>query len=286
MTTDSHDPRVPESVLPHTLSARKVHLGYRDRPIIEALNVEIPHSRITAIVGPNACGKSTLLRGLSRLLAPSAGQIVLDGRDIHSLGTRDVATILSLLPQTPQAPDGITVADLVGRGRYPHQGWFRKWTDADDAIVDAAMAATGVQDLAHRNIDELSGGQRQRVWIAMTLAQGTDMLLLDEPTTYLDITHQIEVLDLLVDVNAAGTTVIMVLHDLNLASRYADHIIAMKEGRIIAEGTPQEVITSHLVREVFDLESLVTADPISGSPTVVPIGRHHRPEGTQRGSAN
>ncbi|MCC4909224.1 ABC transporter ATP-binding protein [Microbacterium sp. cx-59] len=286
MTADSPDPTAPEGVSAHTLSAQDVHLGYRDRSIIEALDVEVPRSRITAIVGPNACGKSTLLRGLSRLLVPSAGHIMLDGRDIHSMPTRDVATILSLLPQTPQAPEGITVADLVGRGRYPHQGWFRKWTDADDAIVEAAMAATGIRDLASRSIDELSGGQRQRVWIAMALAQGTDMLLLDEPTTYLDITHQIEVLDLLVDVNAAGTTVIMVLHDLNLASRYADHIIAMKEGRIVAEGTPREVITSRLVREVFDLESLVTSDPVSGSPTVAPIGRHHRPEAPQQGNAS
>ncbi|MDN4639862.1 ABC transporter ATP-binding protein [Agreia sp. PsM10] len=261
---------------PHSLAASELSLGYRDRPIIDGLTVEIPDARITAIVGPNACGKSTLLRGLSRLLAPGAGQVLLDGRDIHSMATRDVATLLSLLPQTPQAPDGISVADLVGRGRYPHQGWFRKWTDDDDDIVESAMEATGVRDLADRSVDELSGGQRQRAWIAMALAQRTDLLLLDEPTTYLDITHQIEVLDLLVDVNASGTTVVMVLHDLNLASRYADHMIAMRDGRVVAEGAPGEVVTPQLMRDVFELDALVLPDAVTGSPTVVPLGRHHR----------
>lgn len=262
----------------HSLSARNLTLGYRDRHVVEGLDVEIPDGRITAIVGPNACGKSTLLRGLSRLLAPVSGEVLLDGTDIQSMSTRDVARVLSLLPQTPQAPDGITVADLVGRGRYPHQGWFRRWTGEDDAIVEAAMVATGVLPLASRNVEELSGGQRQRAWIAMTLAQRADILLLDEPTTYLDITHQIEVLDLLVDVNReSGTTVVMVLHDLDLACRYADHLVAMRDGRIVAEGAPADVVTSELVLEVFDLESLVLPDPVSGTPTVTAIGRHHRP---------
>jgi iron complex transport system ATP-binding protein len=260
----------------HSLAAHSLALGYRDRHIIDGLDVDIPSARITAIVGPNACGKSTLLRGLSRLLAPTAGEVLLDGQNIQELRTRDVATVLSLLPQTPQAPDSITVADLVGRGRYPHQGWFRKWTSEDDAIVESAMIATGVDSLATRSIDELSGGQRQRAWIAMALAQRTDILLLDEPTTYLDITHQIDVLDLLIDVNkASGTTVVMVLHDLNLACRYADHLIAMRDGKIVAQGAPADIITRELVREVFELDSLIQPDPVSGTPTVVPIGRHH-----------
>jgi iron complex transport system ATP-binding protein len=263
---------------PHSLAAQQLRLGYHERRIIDGVDVEIPDARITAIVGPNACGKSTLLRGLSRLLTPSGGNILLDGKDIQSMRTRDVATVLALLPQAPTAPDGITVADLVGRGRYPHQGWFRTWSAEDDAIVEQAMVATGVLDLAARSLDELSGGQRQRVWIAMALAQQTDILLLDEPTTYLDITHQIEVLDLLLDLNrASGTTIVMVLHDLNLACRYADHLIAMRDGRIVAEGAPNEIVTPELVRATFDLDSLVLPDPVSGTPTVVPIGRHHRP---------
>ena len=262
----------------HSLSTTNLALGYPDRRIIDSLTIDIPPNQITAIVGPNACGKSTLLRGLSRLLAPTAGQVLLDGRDIRAIRTRDVATVLSLLPQTPQAPDGISVADLVGRGRYPHQGWFRTWSAEDDAIVDAAMVATGVQDLAARSIDELSGGQRQRAWIAMVLAQNPEILLLDEPTTYLDITHQIEVLDLLMDVNRqVGTTIVMVLHDLNLACRYADNLIVMRAGAIVVAGAPADIVTPDLVRSVFDLDCLVLPDAVSGTPTVVPIGRHHRP---------
>ncbi|MBA8816806.1 iron complex transport system ATP-binding protein [Microbacterium halimionae] len=261
----------------HSLAAAHLALGYRDRRIIDGLDVEIPAGAITAIVGPNACGKSTLLRGLSRLLAPAEGKVLLDGKDIHSMHTREVATVLGLLPQAPQAPDGISVADLVGRGRYPHQGWFRKWSTEDDEIVHAAMEATSVVSLAARNVDELSGGQRQRVWIAMALAQRAEVLLLDEPTTYLDITHQIEVLDLLVDVNKdSGATIVMVLHDLNLASRYADHLIAMCDGRIVAQGAPTDIVTADLVREVFDLDSVVLPDPVGGTPTVSAIGRHHR----------
>src|SRR6185437_13840595 len=208
------------------------------------------------------CGKSTLLRGLSRLLAPTSGSVLLDGADIRSLPTKEVATRLGLLPQTPTAPDGITVADLVSRGRYPHQGWFRRWTAEDDAAVQEAMAATGVGELADRAIDELSGGQRQRVWIAMALAQQTGILLLDEPTTFLDVAHQVEVLDLLTDLNRARrTTIVMVLHDMNLAARYADHLFAMRDGRIIAAGAPAAVITPALIRDVFDLDCVVIDDP-------------------------
>lgn len=264
-----------EQELP-TLSAQDLVLSYGDRTVVDGLSVTLPAGRITVIVGANACGKSTLLRGLSRLLKPAGGTVLLGGKDIHSRPAREVARILGLLPQTPTAPDGITVADLVGRGRYPHQGWFRQWTPADDDAVASALEATGTLDLADRNVDELSGGQRQRVWIAMALAQETEILLLDEPTTFLDLTHQIEVLDLVTDLNRRnGTTVAIVLHDLNLAARYADHLIAMKAGAIAAQGAPGDVVTEDLVRDVFGLESRVISDPVAGTPMVVPLGRHH-----------
>ena len=258
------------------LSAQNLELAYDERKVVDSLSLTLPAGRITIIVGANACGKSTLLRGLARLLKPSAGAVYLNGKDIHTVPSRQVARTLGLLPQTPTAPEGITVADLVGRGRYPHQGWFRQWTPGDDAAVAAALAATDTVDLAGRNVDELSGGQRQRVWIAMALAQETDILLLDEPTTFLDVTHQIEVLDLITDLNRrAGTTVAIVLHDLNLAARYADHLVAMKDGQIAAEGAPADVVTEELVSTVFGLQSRVIPDPVSGTPMVVPLGRHH-----------
>ncbi|MBG6215967.1 iron complex transport system ATP-binding protein [Arthrobacter sp. CAN_A6] len=261
---------------PHTLQAQSVTLAYNERTVVDGLSVILPAGRITVIVGANASGKSTLLRGLARLLKPTHGTVLLDGEDIHSLSTRSVARTLGLLPQTPVAPDGISVTDLVGRGRYPHQGWFRQWKSSDDDAVADALEATDTLELAERNVDELSGGQRQRVWIAMALAQQTDILLLDEPTTFLDVTHQIEVLDLVTDLNRrAGTTVVIVLHDLNLAARYADHLIAMKDGAIVAEGTPSEVVTRETVGGVFNLECRVIPDPVSGTPMVVPLGRHH-----------
>ncbi|SEA66310.1 ABC transporter ATP-binding protein [Leifsonia sp. 21MFCrub1.1] len=260
------------------LAARDLSLAYEGGVVVDALDLDIPSGRVTAIVGPNACGKSTLLRGLSRLLPPASGSVLLDGSDIHSLPTKQVAQRLGLLPQSPTAPDGITVADLVSRGRYPHQGWFRRWTAADDEAVAEAMTATGVTDLADRPVDELSGGQRQRVWIAMALAQRTDILLLDEPTTFLDLSHQLDVLDLLLDLNAArGTTVVMVLHDLNLAARYAGHLVAMRSGSIVAAGDPAAVVTAELVRDVFGVESVIADDPVTGTPLVVPLGRHHSP---------
>ncbi|NJC23542.1 iron complex transport system ATP-binding protein [Arthrobacter pigmenti] len=258
------------------LNAKNLTLAYEDRRVVEDLTVELPEGKVTVIVGANACGKSTLLRGLARLLKPASGSVLLDGKNIHSLSTRAVAKTLGLLPQTPVAPDGIAVSDLVGRGRYPHQGWFRQWNPDDDAAVAAALQATDTLELADRNVDELSGGQRQRVWIAMALAQQTDILLLDEPTTFLDVSHQVEVLDLITDLNRrAGTTVAIVLHDLNLAARYADHLIAMKGGRIVAQGAPSDVVTEETVGEVFGLQSRVIGDPVSGTPMVVPIGRHH-----------
>ncbi|MFC9034079.1 ABC transporter ATP-binding protein [Streptomyces arboris] len=260
----------------HTLQARDVRLGYGDREIVPGLSVTVPPGRITVIVGPNACGKSTLLRAMARLLAPSAGAVLLDGRSIQEMPTKEVAAVLGILPQSPTAPEGITVSDLVGRGRYPHQGWFRRWGAEDDEAVAQALLSTDVLELADRPVDELSGGQRQRVWIAMALAQRTDILLLDEPTTFLDASHQLDVLDLLTDLNRErGVTMVAVLHDLNLACRYADHMIAMKDGRILAEGRPVDIVTEELVGEVFGMRCSVIEDPASATPMVVPLGRHH-----------
>jgi iron complex transport system ATP-binding protein len=262
------------SPLPSDLSASDLSLSYGGRVVVPSLDVSIPTGQITVIVGANACGKSTLLRGLGRLLKPVSGSVVLDGRDIHSMPTKQVATRLGLLPQTPTAPDGITVADLVGRGRFPHQRWYRQWSPDDADAVARALAVTGTADLADRAVDELSGGQRQRVWIAMTLAQGTPLLLLDEPTTYLDLAHQVEVLDLLADLNEdEGRTIVIVLHDLNLAARYAHHLIAMADGRIVASGTPAEVVTAELVEDVFGLPCRVIPDPLTDTPMVLPRPR-------------
>jgi iron complex transport system ATP-binding protein len=228
-------------------------------------------------VGANACGKSTLLRGLARLLRPRGGTVLLDGEDIHRLPTREVARRLGMLPQQPIAPEGITVADLVGRGRHPHQRWFRQWSTSDEQAVETALAATETADLADRSVDELSGGQRQRVWIALALAQGTDLMLLDEPTTFLDLAHQVEVLDLLAELNdREDRTIVAVLHDLNLACRYAHHLVAMAEGTIVAEGPPADVITAELVSTVFGLECLVVPDPVTTTPLVVPVPARHR----------
>ncbi|SMD14297.1 iron complex transport system ATP-binding protein [Fulvimarina manganoxydans] len=257
------------------LTARALVAGYGDALVLDALDLDVPQGRITAIVGANACGKSTLLRALSRLLKPKHGHVLLDGKDIHKIAPRALAQKLGLLPQSPVAPEGITVLDLVGRGRSPHQGVFTRWTQRDDEAVAAALEATKTVDLANRAVDELSGGQRQRVWIAMALAQETDLLLLDEPTTFLDIRHQVEVLDLLHDLNAArGTTIVMVLHDLNLAARYCDHLIAMTAGRLHASGTSEAVLTEETVRQVFGIGSRIVSDPVSGRPMMVPIGRH------------
>jgi iron complex transport system ATP-binding protein len=260
---------------PHTLIANDLSAGYGETLILDGLDLIVPPGRITVIVGANACGKSTLLRTLSRLLPAKKGEVLLDGKSIHRIPSRDLARTLGLLPQSPIAPEGITVADLVSRGRHPHQGVFSRWTREDDEAVAAALAATKTDDLAERPIDELSGGQRQRVWIAMALAQQTDLLLLDEPTTFLDISHQIEVLDLLTDLNQMrGTTIVMVLHDLNLAARYADHLVAMAKGRLHVAGPPETVLTEDHVRQVFGLESRIIIDPTSGRPAMLPIGRH------------
>ncbi|WP_327252032.1 ABC transporter ATP-binding protein [Streptomyces sp. NBC_01244] len=256
------------------LTAENVTLGYDQRVIAENLSVEIPDNSFTVIVGPNACGKSTLLRALSRMLKPSQGRVLLDGQAIGSMPAKKVAKTLGLLPQSSIAPDGITVADLVSRGRYPHQGLLRQWSGEDERIVEESMASTGVAELADRAVDELSGGQRQRVWIAMALAQQTPLLLLDEPTTYLDIQHQIEVLNLCAELHEdQGRTLVAVLHDLNHAARYATHLIAMRDGKVVAEGPPAEVVTAELVERVFGLRCQVISDPETGTPLVIPAAR-------------
>ncbi|MEU8959167.1 ABC transporter ATP-binding protein [Streptomyces sp. NPDC048518] len=257
------------------LAARGISVGYGSRTVIDDLDVAIPPGVITTIIGPNGCGKSTLLRTLTRLLKPAKGSVVLDGEDIDKLKTRDVAKKMGLLPQAPVAPEGLTVADLVARGRHPHQSWLRQWSSDDADVVAHALAMTGVSDLADRPVDSLSGGQRQRVWISMTLAQGTDLLLLDEPTTYLDLAHAIDVLDLVDDLHESGNTVVMVLHDLNLATRYSDNLVVMKAGSILAQGHPREVITADLLYEAFGLRARVVDDPASDRPLIVPIGRTH-----------
>ncbi|WP_405797826.1 ABC transporter ATP-binding protein [Streptomyces sp. NBC_01506] len=259
------------------LTAHELTLAYDDRTVVHDLELAVPDGRVTVIVGPNACGKSTTLRALGRLMKPKSGSVLLDGAELAGIPTRKIAQSIGLLPQSPTAPEAITVADLVSRGRQPHQRWWQQWSEEDERAVTDAMARTDVTELAERSVDELSGGQRQRVWIAMALAQETDLLLLDEPTTFLDIAHQVEVLDLVRRLNHdQGRTVVIVLHDLNQAARYADHLVAMKEGRIVAEGRPDEVVTAELVREVFGLESVVVPDPVTGSPLVVP-GAPYRP---------
>ncbi|MFI6760873.1 ABC transporter ATP-binding protein [Micromonospora sp. NPDC050417] len=259
------------------LRASDLTLGYDGVVVVDGLEVAIPAGRITVIVGANACGKSTLLQALARLLAPRAGSVRLDGASIQSMPTRQVARKIGILPQSPVAPPGLTVIDLVTRGRAPHQTWWRQWSTQDEQAVTDALASTNMLPHAHRPVDELSGGQRQRAWIAMAIAQETPVLLLDEPTTFLDLAHQIDVLDLIVDLNRQeNRTVVMVLHDLNQASRYADHLIAMKAGQIVRQGSPAEVITTDLVEQVFDLDCQVDVDPVTGTPMIIPMGRHHQ----------
>ncbi|MFX1760549.1 ABC transporter ATPase [Rhodococcus gordoniae] len=278
--TDTHPTPAPapgriEHAAPR-LVAEHIGLGYGDRLIVDDLDLAIPTGVVTTVIGPNGCGKSTLLRALSRLLEPRTGTVLLDGHDITTLRTREVARVLGMLPQAPLAPEGLTVADLVARGRHPHQSWFRQWSSDDEDEVAVALERTGIADLADRPIDELSGGQRQRAWISMALAQGTDILLLDEPTTYLDLAHSVEVLDLVDRLHSElGRTVVMVLHDLNLAVRYSDHLVVMKDGRVVASGVPSEVISVELLREVFDLDASVIDDPVSDRPLIVPIGTRH-----------
>ncbi|WP_077614050.1 ABC transporter ATP-binding protein [Caenibacillus caldisaponilyticus] len=256
------------------LEARAITVAYGDHPIIEALNLEIPKEKITVFIGKNGCGKSTLLSAFARLLKPKAGSVVLNGKDIAKMPTKKVARDLSLLPQAPVAPEGLTVLQLVRQGRYPYQNWLNQWSTDDERAVRHALRVTNLEDLADRPVDSLSGGQRQRAWIAMVLAQETDILLLDEPTTYLDLSHQVEILDLLFALNRAEKrTIAMVLHDINLACRYADHIVAVHNGRIYAQGAPEEIINEQLMRDVFKIEAKIINDPLFGTPMCIPHGR-------------
>lgn len=253
------------------LHAENITAGYGSRTILDGLSLSLPSDRVTTIIGPNGCGKSTLLRTLSRLLTPTSGRVLLGGHPIGELSRRDLARRLAVLPQSPVAPEGMTVADLAARGRQPHQPWYRQWSAEDEAIAADAMKATGVLDLADRPLDELSGGQRQRAWIAMSLAQQTDLLLLDEPTTHLDLAHAVEVLELVVQLRReTGRTIVMVLHDLSLAARFSDHLVVMKDGRVHTEGAPAEILTASLLQDVFGLAARVFADPTDGLPTIVP----------------
>jgi len=254
------------------LRASDVQLAYGEQVVIEGLDLDVVAGTMSAIIGPNGCGKSTLLRALGRLMRPRRGHVVLDGKRIERLPTRAVARAIGVLPQTPVAPEGLTVADLVARGRHPHQAWYRQWSADDEQAVAAALALTDMVDLAERPLDRLSGGQRQRAWIAMALAQETDILLLDEPTTFLDLAYQVEVLELIDRLHVeTGRTVVMVLHDLNLASRFAERLVAMREGRIVAQGRPADVVTVPLLRDVFGLDARVIHD--AGVPLVVPLSR-------------
>ncbi|GGD90986.1 ABC transporter ATP-binding protein [Paenibacillus nasutitermitis] len=252
-------------------------LSYGKKPVFSNLDIRIPQGKITVFIGSNGCGKSTLLRSLARLLKPQEGSIILDGQDIGKLSSKEVARRLAILPQGPVAPEGLTVQQLVKQGRYPYQSFLQQWSLEDEKMVKLALEATHMQEMSNRSVDSLSGGQRQRAWIAMTLAQNTPTILLDEPTTYLDMTHQIEILDLLFDLNEReNRTIVMVLHDINLACRYAHHIVAVKEGKIHAQGEPEKIVNEQLIRDVFDMECQVTADPIFGTPLCIPYGKGRR----------
>ena len=259
------------------LLTHKLSLGYGSHSIVGNLNLAIAAGRITALVGPNGCGKSTLLKGLARLLKPWSGTVYLDGVAIAKHSTKDIAKRLGMLPQSPVAPEGLTVRELVAQGRYPHQGWFQQWSREDEQFTEQALAITGITELGDRPLDSLSGGQRQRAWIAMALAQNTDILLLDEPTTFLDLAHQIEILDLLYDLNQTqGRTIVMVLHDLNQACRYADDLVVMRQGQIYTQGSPDVVMTETMVSEVFGIASQIVSDPMTGTPMCVPVSRRSR----------
>ncbi|MEF3313061.1 ABC transporter ATP-binding protein [Paenibacillus sp. GYB004] len=256
------------------LETNRLTLSYGEQPIIENLDLTIPKGQITVLIGGNGSGKSTLLRSMARLLKPDSGAVLLDGANISSMSTKEVARQLSILPQGPSAPEGLTVLQLVKQGRYPYQSWLKTWSEEDERMVRRALKATGTEELAERAVDSLSGGQRQRAWIAMTLAQGTRTILLDEPTTYLDLTHQIEVLDLLFELNELeNRTIVMVLHDINLACRYAHHIVAVKDKTVYACGKPEEIVDEQLIRHVFEMECRIVPDPEFGTPMCIPLGR-------------
>lgn len=259
---------------PARLEARDLSLGYDGTPVVERLSLAVPDGRVTTVIGPNGCGKSTLLRGMARLLRPLGGAVTLDGEPLARLSTRRIAQRLAVLPQTPTAPEGLTVADLVSRGRHPRQRWYQQFSHTDEHAVQRALEATGVAELADVPVDELSGGQRQRAWISMTLVQDTDIVLLDEPTTYLDLAHQVEILELVHRLHRdLGRTVVMVLHDISLAARFSDHMVAMDAGRIVAQGPPEEIVTAELLAEVFGLQAQIVPEPVTGRPHVIPLAR-------------
>ncbi|MFD2706569.1 MULTISPECIES: ABC transporter ATP-binding protein [Salibacterium] len=264
-----------------TLEAKELTFSYEDTPILDNLSVTVPEGKITVFIGGNGCGKSTLLRSMARILRPQQGTVLLDGAGISQLKTKEVAKKMSILPQGPSAPEGLTVEQLVRQGRYPHQGWLKQWSPQDEEMVQEALTATSMQDLGGQPVDALSGGQRQRAWIAMTLAQGSDTLLLDEPTTYLDMAHQVDVLDLLFELNETeGRTIVMVLHDMNMACRYAHHLVAMQDRDVYAEGRPEDIMTESLVQHVFQMNCHVAADPLFGTPMVIPHGKGRNANGT------
>lgn len=265
------------------LHAENLALAYDSTPIINALHLTIPTGKITALVGPNGCGKSTLLRGLARLLHPKRGHVYLDGKAIHPMPTKELAKQIGILPQSPVAPEGLTVRELVAQGRYPHQSWFQQWSKSDEALTQEAMEITNIVHFADRPLDTLSGGQRQRAWIAMALAQETEILLLDEPTTFLDLSYQIEVLDLLHELNETGRTIVMVLHDLNQACRYAHHLVAMRDGQICVQGEPPTVMTEAMVANVFRVTACIAPDPVTGTPMCIPVGRTKAPRLSHKG---
>jgi iron complex transport system ATP-binding protein len=258
------------------ITAQSLSLAYDKQTIVHELNLSIEVGTITALIGPNGCGKSTLLRGLSRLLMPQKGLVHLEGQDIHRMKARELAQKLGILPQSPSAPEGLTVYELVAQGRYPHQSWFQQWSKEDEILVQEALRITNLAMFAERPVDTLSGGQRQRAWIAMALAQETATLLLDEPTTYLDLAYQLDVLDLLADLNEQGRTIVMVLHDLNQAARYADRLIALRGGQIVAQGSAEDVMTPETLKQVFGLNAQIIQDPVTGTPMAVPMSRHRK----------
>ena len=271
--TSSPSLPIPPSPL-HNLEAKQLTLAYDGAAIIRNLNLGIPEGKTTVLVGANGCGKSTLLRGLTRLLKPKSGRVYLDGKAIAQLKAKTIARKMGMLPQSPVAPEGLTVKDLVAMGRYPYQSWLQQWSKEDEAQVAEALKITTMTELADRPLDSLSGGQRQRAWIAMVLAQDTDILLLDEPTTYLDLSHQVDLLDLLDELQSSkGKTIVMILHDLNLSCRYGDYLVAVQQGKVYATGTPQQVMTEEMVRDVFNLECRIVPDPLSNTPMCIPMGR-------------
>jgi iron complex transport system ATP-binding protein len=258
----------------HHIETKQLTLAYEGAPVVRNLDLSIPAGKITMLVGANGCGKSTLLRGLARLLKPKSGIVYLDGKDLVRLKSKTVAQKLGMLTQSPIAPEGLTVRDLVAMGRYPYQNWLQHWSKEDEQKVQEVLSITTMTELADRALDSLSGGQRQRAWIAMVLAQDTDILLLDEPTTYLDLAHQVELLDLLQELHETkGKTIVMVLHDLNLACRYGDYLVAVQQGKVYGMGTPKAVMTEEMVREVFNLECRIVPDPLANTPMCIPIGR-------------